>query len=86
MNAACYLLGWKLLGKSFIFYSAISGGCFSLIYAIVEQFPPLWPQLAQMPLVASLLGAVFVGVGAGLCAVSYTHRQRDGQSGYVGPL
>jgi len=39
----------------------------SLIYAIVEQFPPLWPQLAQMPLVASLLGAVFVGVGAGLC-------------------
>ena len=67
MNAACYLLGWKLLGKSFIFYSAISGGCFSLIYAIVEQFPPLWPQLAQMPLVASLLGAVFVGVGAGLC-------------------
>lgn len=40
---------------------------FSLIYAIVEQFPPLWPQLAQMPLVASLLGAVFVGVGAGLC-------------------
>lgn len=67
MNAACYLLGWKLLGKSFIFYSAISGGCFSLIYAIVEQFPPLWPQLAQMPLVASLLGAVFVGVGVGLC-------------------
>ena len=42
-------LSQKLLGKSFIFYSAISGGCFSLIYAIVEQFPPLWPQLAQMP-------------------------------------
>ena len=67
MNVLCYVLGWKLLGKSFIFYSAISGGCFSLIYAIVEQFPPLWPQLAQMPLVASLLGAVFVGVGVGLC-------------------
>ena len=67
MNALCYLLGWKLLGGSFILYSAISGGCFSAFYALFEQFPPLWPQLADMPLAAALLGAMFVGVGAGLC-------------------
>lgn len=67
MNALCYLLGWKLLGGSFILYSAISGGCFSAFYALFEQFPPLWPQLVDMPLAAALLGAMFVGVGAGLC-------------------
>lgn len=65
MNAICYVIGWKTLGKSFIAYSAISTLGFSLAYWICEQFPPLWPALADMPLAASLLGAVFVGVGAG---------------------
>ena len=36
-------------------------------YKICEQFPHLWPGLADMPLVAALVGALFVGVGAGLC-------------------
>nr|MBQ8244615.1 YitT family protein [Oscillospiraceae bacterium]MBQ8245467.1 YitT family protein [Oscillospiraceae bacterium] len=66
-NVICYLLGWKLLGRKFIIYSAVATVSFSLSYAIIEQFPPLWPQLANMPLVASLVGAVFVGVGCGLC-------------------
>lgn len=67
MNAACYAAGWKLLGREFIGYSAISAAGFSLTYRILEQFPPLWPGLAELPLAASVLGAVFVGVGAGLC-------------------
>lgn len=67
MNAICYLIGWRLLGRSFVTYSIISGVSFSLFYGIVEQFPPLWPQLANMPFLASILGALFVGVGAGMC-------------------
>ena len=67
MNAACYLLGWKLLGKEFIAYSALATVGFSGMYKICEQFPHLWPGLADMPLVAALVGALFVGVGAGLC-------------------
>ncbi len=67
MNAVCYLIGWKSLGKNFVMYSLVAGGGFSLFYAFFEKFPPLWPQLANMPLAASLLGAVFVGVGIGLC-------------------
>ena len=67
MNAACYAAGWKLLGREFIGYSAISAAGFSLTYRVLEQFPPLWPGLAELPLAASVLGAVFVGVGAGLC-------------------
>jgi uncharacterized membrane-anchored protein YitT (DUF2179 family) len=66
-NALCYLLGWRVLGKDFIVYSAISTVAFAISYRIVEQFPPLWPQLYEMPLAAALLGAVFVGVGTGLC-------------------
>ena len=66
LNAACYIGGWRTLGRSFIFYSVIAGGGFSAFYAFFEQFDPLWPGLAQMPLVAAVVGALFVGVGAGL--------------------
>lgn len=67
MNVLCYVLGWKLLGKEFIAYSALAAVGFSGMYKICEQFPHLWPGLADMPLVAALVGALFVGVGAGLC-------------------
>ena len=67
LNGACYALGLPLLGREFISDSFIAGGGFSLFYAIFERFPPLWPQIAQMPLAASVAGAAFVGVGVGLC-------------------
>lgn len=67
MNVLCYVLGWKLLGKEFIAYSALATVGFSGMYKICEQFPHLWPGLADMPLTAALVGALFVGVGAGLC-------------------
>ncbi len=67
LNALCYLLGYRLLGREFLFYSAVATGGFSLTYAVCEQFPPLWAGLYDLPLVAAVLGAVFVGVGAGLC-------------------
>lgn len=67
MNALCYLLGWKMLGKRFLFCSAVSTVSFSVVYALCQQFPPLWPELARQPLLAAVLGALFVGIGAGLC-------------------
>jgi len=66
INAACYLAGWRTLGRMFIVYSIIAGGGFSLFYALFEQFPQIWPQLAHMPLTAAVVGALFVGVGVGL--------------------
>lgn len=66
INAACYLAGLRTLGRMFIVYSIIAGGSFSVFYAIFEQFPQLWPQLAHMPLTAAIVGALFVGVGVGL--------------------
>lgn len=66
LNAACYLLGWRTMGREFIVYSLLAGGGFSLFYALCEPFAPLWPALVTSPLACALLGAVFVGVGAGL--------------------
>lgn len=66
-NTIFYLLGWKLLGRKFIIYSAVATVGFSVSYGIIEQFDPLWPELYQMPLLASLVGALFVGIGAGVC-------------------
>ena len=41
LNAACYWMGWKLLGREFIAYSIVAGGGFSLFYGVCEQFDPL---------------------------------------------
>ena len=67
LNAGCYALGWKTLGREFIGYSLAAACGYSVGYGIREQFPPLWPQIAQMPLLAAVAGALFIGVGAGLC-------------------
>lgn len=67
LNVICYFLGWKFLGRIFIIYSFIASAGFSLSYKIYENFDPLFPQLADMPLLAAILGALFVGVSAGLC-------------------
>ena len=67
VNFTCYAIGLKVLGKGFILYSAISGGAFSVFYAFFEQFDPLWPEIGNHPLIAALVGAMFVGVGVGLC-------------------
>ena len=67
VNGLCYLIGIRTLGREFLIYSAFSGGCFTLFYRICEYFPPIWPELVQYPLAAAVNGALFVGVGVGLC-------------------
>jgi len=67
LNLACYMIGWRTLGKEFIGYSLISICIYSVSYGICEQFPPFWPEIASFPLAAAILGALFIGVGAGLC-------------------
>lgn len=67
LNAACYLIGWRTLGKKFIIYSLIAASGFSVTYSVCELFPPLWPGISAYPLLASFLGALFIGIGAGVC-------------------
>ena len=87
LNLVCYGIGWRLLGKDFIGYSLVSISIYSVSYWLLEQFPPLWPEIASYPLIAALAGALFIGIGAGVCvraggatagddalAMSFSHR------------
>lgn len=67
LNIVCFALGYKTLGKSFIAYSFIAALGYSSGYFLCEQFPPLWPQIGSYPLLAAVIGALFIGIGAGLC-------------------
>ena len=67
LNAACFAFGLHTLGKSFILSSFIAALGYSAGYALWEQFPPAFPEIASWPLAAALAGALFIGIGAGLC-------------------
>jgi uncharacterized membrane-anchored protein YitT (DUF2179 family) len=66
LNGICYAIGWRVLGCSFLAYSGIAVGIYSLSYALLEPVAPLWPGLITSPLACAVLGAVFVGLGAGI--------------------
>lgn len=70
LNGCGYAMGIRTLGRQFLVYSLLSAGSFSAVYALLEQYPRLWPALAGMPVFAAFLGALFVGVGVGLCVRS----------------
>ena len=63
LTILCYFLGWKLLGKRFLIYSF----GFSVFYRIFEQFDSLFPNIGEKPLLAAVVGALFVGISVGLC-------------------
>ena len=67
LNGICFLIGWRTLGKDFIAYSLIAAAGFSVGYVICEQFQPLWPEIGNYPMLAAILGALFIGIGAGIC-------------------
>ena len=66
LDAACYLLAFKFLGGNFIKISIISTLFVSVFYKIWELLPPKLPDLSAHPLIAAVLGGIFVGVGVGL--------------------
>lgn len=66
LDIACYLLALKYLGAGFIRTSILSTLSVSLFYKLWEQFPPMLPDLSGYPLVAAVLGALFVGIGVGI--------------------
>lgn len=67
LTALCYFLGWKILAKRFLVFSFISAIGFSVFYGIFEQFDPLFPQIGEMPFLAAVVGALFVGISVGIC-------------------
>lgn len=67
LNIAFYTFGIKMFGIPFVVYSLVSAGAFSGAYAVCELFPPIYPEIANLPFLAAIIGAIFVGVGVGVC-------------------
>lgn len=66
LDCICYLLAFRFLGRDFLKYSILATLCLSGFFKIWESFPPVLPNLSGYPLIASVLGALFIGVGVGL--------------------
>lgn len=66
LDITCYAVAFKVLGGGFIKLSIISTTFVSLSYKLWELFPHMLPDLSEYPLVASILGGCFVGVGVGI--------------------
>ena len=66
MDCTCYLVGWKILGNSFLKNAIFASCCFSASYRVWENIGHIIPNLSQTPLIAAILGALFVGVGVGI--------------------
>lgn len=66
LDIVCYAVALRLLGAGFLGWSAVSSACIAGFYALWEHLPHLLPDLTALPLVASIAGGLFVGMGAGL--------------------
>lgn len=66
LNVLCYALAWKKMGHNFIIYSLASIIIFSCAYSVFEKIGPLFPTIADHPLLASIAGGLCVGFGVGL--------------------
>lgn len=66
LDIICYALAFKSLGIRFIKISIISTFSVSMFYKLWELFPPMLPDLSSLPLVAAVVGGLFVGIGVGI--------------------
>lgn len=66
LDVLCYALAFFYLGKRFLAISIVSTLMFSGCYKIWELFPPLLPNLSNIPILAAVIGGVFVGIGVGI--------------------
>ena len=67
LNALCYALGFRLLGREFLKGAVVASIGYSVFYKGLELAGVyLLPDLSAQPLLAAVLGAAFVGVGCGL--------------------
>ena len=66
LDAICYGLAFRRLGLRFLVVSGFSTLCFSMFFKIWELFPPVLPSFYDKPILAAVLGALFIGAGVGI--------------------
>lgn len=66
LDGLSYLFGYKYLGRDFLKTSIFATVSLAAFFWLWEKFPPLLPSLADTPLLAAVVGGLFIGVGCGL--------------------
>ena len=66
LDITCYLLGLRFLGAGFLKWALAGSAAFSVFYRVYETSGYLLPGLGGSPLLAAVLGGLFVGIGVGL--------------------
>lgn len=66
LDLLCYALAFRKLGLRFLIISGASSLSLSMFFRIWESFPPMLPNFYDRPLIAAVLGALFIGVGVGV--------------------
>ncbi len=70
LDLLCYVLAFKRLGLKFLIISGFSSLSLSMFFRIWESFPPMLPNYYDKPILAAVLGAIFIGVGVGIVIVN----------------
>lgn len=66
LDGISYLAAIRILGGGFFGWSLVASVSSAFSYRLWESLPYLLPDLSTNPLLASVLGALFVGVGVGI--------------------
>ena len=66
LHVICYALGFAFLGRRFLVDSLIATCAYSGFFALFESMGYMLPNLGHMPVLAAVIGALFVGVGVGM--------------------
>ncbi len=69
LDAICYLIGFFILGAAFAKYSIVASITFSVVYKIIEAYPPLLPSMAENQVLAAIIGGLLVGIGVGMAVL-----------------
>lgn len=63
IDVAAMVAGALILKKSYLWDSLVATIGFSVCYEVMSRFPPLLPDLSTQPVLAAILGGLFVGTG-----------------------
>lgn len=66
LDIICYAVALRQFGKRFFLNAVAASLAYSVFYIIWEFTGPLLPDLSGLPLLAAILGGMFVGIGVGL--------------------
>lgn len=65
LDVACYTLAFTILGWKFLKKAIVASMFFAAFYRICLAIGPVVPSLYDYPLIAAVVGGIFIGVGCG---------------------